>query len=98
MNTSTYKEEINDKINDKDLYNNKYSIKVLEKNIDNLTPKDILRTQKLDVEFCVKYMLNEDYHWTQEEIYVYCDFNKILGLQPHINKKELYEKYYEYYN
>ena len=61
----------------------------MEKNIDNLTPKYILTTQILNAEFCAKYILSEEYHWKEEEKYYCCDFDRVLKLQPHINKEEL---------
>ena len=39
---------------------NTYSINLLEQNIHNLNKKILLATQKLTVEFCIKYILDLD--------------------------------------
>lgn len=74
-------------LNDQDLLKNKYSIEVLEKNIDNLSISRILNTQILTPEFCVKYILNEEYASCVEETYI-CDFD-VLRRQPHIKSSDL---------
>lgn len=71
-----------------DLYNKKYSIEILEKNIYNLSILIILRTQLLTPDFCVKYILSEEYASTNEETYI-CDFD-VLRHQPHITQQDLY--------
>ena len=50
-----------------DLYSNKYPINILEKNIDRLDLKTLLKTQDLTYEFIVNYVLNEEYQITPEE-------------------------------
>lgn len=74
-------------INDQDLNKKKYSIEILENNINNLTITKILRTQKLTPEFCVKYILNDDYACCVEETYI-CDLD-VLRYQPHIKHSDL---------
>ena len=74
-------------MNDQDLRKKKYSIDVLEKNIDNLSISVILRTQILTPNFCVKYILNEDYASCVEETYI-CDLD-IMYYQPHIKQIDL---------
>jgi len=74
-------------LNDQDLLKNKYPIEVLEKNIYNLSISRILNTQILTPEFCVKYILNEDYASCVEETYI-CDLD-VLHKQPHIKQVEL---------
>jgi len=76
-----------EKINDQDLRKKKYSIDVLEQNIDNLSISTVLNTQILTPEFCVKYILNEEYASCVEETYI-CDFD-VLQRQPHIKSYEL---------
>lgn len=74
-------------LNDQDLLKKKYSIELLEQNIDNLSISRILNTQILTPEFCVKYILNEDYASCVEETYI-CDLD-VLHRQPHIKQSDL---------
>ena len=75
-------------IRNEDLYKNKYSLDVLEKNILNLSSKTILHTQYVTAEFCAKYILNDNYYEGVEEDYLYTgDF--VLKKQPHITKEDL---------
>lgn len=72
-------------ITDDDLLNNKYaySITDLEKNIHNLNKNIILATQKLDAEFCTKYILDMDIDNGSEDSYIY-DVDYILEFQSHL--------------
>lgn len=74
-------------LNDQDLLKKKYSIQLLEENIHNLSISRILNTQILTPEFCVKYILNEDYASCVEETYI-CDLD-VLRRQPHIKQSDL---------
>ena len=74
-------------ITNKDLFNNKYSIDILEKNINMLNKKIILFTQILTAEFCVKYILDLDIDSGSEDSYIF-DKNYILESQPHISNEE----------
>ena len=74
-------------ITDQSLLKIKYSIDILEKNIDDLSITRILRTQILTPEFCIKYILNEDYASCVEETYI-CDID-VLHHQPHIKQTDL---------
>ena len=75
-------------IKNEDLYKNKYSIDILEKNIMNLSGKTLLNTQYLTAEFCAKYILNDNYYEGVEEDYLYTgDF--VLNKQKHISKEDL---------
>ena len=67
---------------------NKYSIDILEQNIEYLDEKILLATQTLTPEFCVKYILNLDIEGGGEESYTF-DVCYILGFQKHITEKEL---------
>ena len=75
-----------------DLINNrnKYSIEVLEANLQHLEIKHILQTQTLTAEFCVKYVLNEDYASCQEDLYL-IDIGYVLYHQKHLTR-EMIEK------
>ena len=75
----------------------KYSIEELEKNIDNLNMKTIVNTQKLTVEFCVKYILNENYAQCNEEVDLLTIYY-VMYNQPHLNEIELTQFYYSYNN
>lgn len=50
-----------------DLYNNQYDYETLKTNIYVVSLLDILKTQKLTVDFCVKYILNDDFHFSDED-------------------------------
>jgi hypothetical protein len=80
----------NMKVTNSDLLSNrnKYSIDILEKNIEHLDEKILLATQTLTPEFCVKYILDLDIEGGGEESYIF-DVCYILGFQKHITEKEL---------
>lgn len=77
----------NEFISDHDLRTGQYSISVLEENIDRLTNKTLLYTQKLTADFCVNYILNEEYSSCVEETYI--NAYDVLQAQLHITKEEL---------
>lgn len=70
-----------------DLYNNQYDTKTLIDNIYSLNLLDILKTQILDIQFIITYILNTNYQLTPEEEKI--NIKMIISLQPHINKNEL---------
>jgi hypothetical protein len=70
-----------------DLTNKQYDMTVLKENIYAHNLWDILKTQVLTKEFCVKYILNKNYQFTEEDEKI--TFKDVLRLQPHIEKKEL---------
>ena len=78
-----------DRLNDTLLRRNKYSIDILEKNIQYLSLKTLLYTQDLTPEFCVKYILDEKYASCIEDTYI--DVGDILNAQKHITKSDLLE-------
>ena len=80
----------NGKINDDDLRENIYRMEDLENNIMELKNKTLL-CQFLDVRFCIKYVLNDDYACGFEETYL--TFTNVLNTQPHITYEELEECY-----
>jgi len=69
---------------------NTYSINLLEQNIHNLNKKILLATQKLTVEFCIKYILDLDIDNGSEDSYIY-DVDYILDFQKHLTKQEFNE-------
>lgn len=78
------------KVTNTDLLNNrnKYSIDILEQNVEHLDAKMLLATQTLTPEFCVKYILDLDIESGGEESYIF-DTCYILNFQKHITEKEL---------
>jgi hypothetical protein len=95
-------------ITDDDLYDRQYDVESLAYSVkvwtflsrdDRLRYKRIrlyslLRTQKLTGEFCVRYILNGRYSYTEEE-HMITD-GTILRLQPHISKEELTKAWTQY--
>jgi hypothetical protein len=70
-----------------DLNNNQYDMTVLKENIYAHNLWDILKTQVLTRDFCVKYILNKNYQMSKEEEKI--TFQDVLRLQPHLEKREL---------
>ena len=95
-------------ISDDDLYERQYDVETLAYSVkvwsfltrnERLRYKRIrlltlLRTQKLTGEFCVRYILNGRYSYTDEE-HLITD-GSILRLQPHISKEELTKAWSRY--
>ena len=80
----------NTKITDMDLKHRKYDTDTLIKNINNLDLKAILHTQKLTVEFCVDYLLNDDYMTCVEDEYYFMT-DTVLFYQHHITMNDIIE-------
>jgi len=80
----------NHKVNIKnvDLFTQQFDIDTLVRNIDKLDLKTILRTQKLTVEFCVDYLMNDDYMSCVEDTY-YFVANIIIFYQKHITMDDI---------
>jgi hypothetical protein len=76
-----------------DLYNNKYDRNTLKKNIYAIKLIDILKTQTIDVNFAVRYILNKKYQLHKED-----DITAplVLKYQPHIKYDELQRAILEY--
>ena len=75
-------------INNMDLYNNKFNIETLEKNIKKLDLNTILSTQILTVDFCINYIMNEKYQCFGEED---IDIFNILKKQKHLKFKDFFD-------
>ena len=70
-----------------DLINKQYDRETLKKHIYEVNLWDILKTQKIDATFAVRYILNPNYQLTESE---QCITEKdVLFFQPHINKRIL---------
>ena len=70
-----------------DLYNNTYDRKTLKENIYNVKLMDIVKTQKLDITFIVRYILSDLYQLHEDEMNISID--DVMKYQPHINRKAL---------
>ena len=77
-----------------DLQNNQYSQTILKKNIYAVNLIEILKTQKINADFAVKYLLQKKYQLTRLEQLITAKI--VLYYQPHILEKELNEKMLEY--
>ena len=73
----------------------KYSIEKLEKYVNDLNMKILVNTQILTIDFCVRYVLNEDYAQCNEEVDL-LTIEYVLYCQPHLDEAELLEAYYEF--
>lgn len=74
-------------ITTKNLYERQYDCKTLKTNIYGVSLMDILKSQKLSAVFCVKYILNDSFHFLEEERLITLDI--IKEYQPHILEAEL---------
>jgi hypothetical protein len=77
-----------------DLYNNKYNRQILKDNIYAVKLIDILKTQKIDVTFAVRYILNLKYQLNDDDIGITAPI--VLKYQPHITYDELQKALHEY--
>lgn len=77
-----------------DLYNKQYSRETLKKYIYSVRLVDILKTQKLDITFIVRYILNRKYQLSEIDEYINVD--TVLIYQKHINKQKLLDALLEY--
>lgn len=74
------------------LHKYKYDIETLEKNIDTICVKTCVNTQILTAEFCVKYILNEEYMSCIEDTYC-IDKGYVLRRQPHLTDEDIMREY-----
>jgi hypothetical protein len=74
-------------ITDNDLRWNQYDVRLLERYVDQLSPRILLRTQKLTPEFCLKFILDDGYAWTDSDRSI--TYKEVLALQPHITLEQL---------
>ena len=70
-----------------DLHNKQYDMTTLKENIYAVSLWDILKTQRLTIDFCVKYILNKNYQLTKEEETIH--FKDVLLYQTHLDKRDL---------
>jgi len=69
-----------------DLYNKQYDRKTLKEHIYDVKLIDILKTQKIDVTFAVRYILNTKYQLHEDDNII---APMIIKYQPHITYEEL---------
>jgi hypothetical protein len=74
-------------ITNEDLYKNKYSYETLKTNIYAVSLLDILKTQTLTSKFCVKYILNPDFHFIPSDNAI--TVKDVLKYQKHITFDDL---------
>ena len=72
-----------------DLYNKQYTRETLKKYIYSVRLVDILKTQKLDVTFIARYILNTKYQLYEVDEYINID--TVLMYQKHIDENKLRE-------
>ena len=70
-----------------DLYNQQYDRETLKKYIYAVKLIDILKTQKIDVTFAVRYILNTSYQFCEEDQEITAPV--VLNYQPHITYEDL---------
>lgn len=74
-----------------DLYNYKYDRQTLKDNIYSVKLIDIVKTQTIDVDFVVRYILNEKYQLHEDDCVT---FEDILKYQPQITYKDLHDAFF----
>ena len=79
---------INNKL---ELTNNQYSMDILKENIYAVGLIDILKTQKIDEEIAVDYILNNRFQLTDDEEKITIEY--VMKMQPHLNKDKLLKLY-----
>jgi hypothetical protein len=69
-------------LTNEELYKKKYDYETLKTNIYVVSLLDILKSQKLTSEFCVKYILNKEFQFSKEEEEI--NIQTIKKYQPHL--------------
>lgn len=77
-----------------DLYNKQYSRATLKKYIYGVKLIDIVKTQKLDSSFIVRYILNPNYQLNEVDEFLNIDL--IMIYQKHIDREKLVNELAEY--
>jgi len=70
-----------------DLTVKQYSMEILKKHIYEVSLWDIIRKQKINEEFAVKYILNPRYQLTESERCMNID--DVLFFQPNLNRQKI---------
>ncbi len=74
-----------------DLYKTRYYYNTLKANIYVVSLLDILKTQILTADFCVKYILNTDFQFTDEDQSI--SLETVKKYQTHISDMELIDAF-----
>lgn len=74
------------------LRQHQYDIATLIAHVDDLNMKECVNSQVLTAEFCVKYVLNEEYMSCIEDTYCLC-YGYVLQRQPHLTKADIFAEY-----
>lgn len=74
-------------IQTEDLYKNQYNYEILKANIYAVSLIDILKTQVLTPDFCIKYILNPKFQLSELDKTI--TIHTVLEYQPHITFDEL---------
>ena len=77
-----------------DLYSQQYDRETLKEYIYAVKLMDILKTQKIDATFAVRYILNTKYQLDEEEQCITAPI--VLKYQPHITYEELQQALINY--
>lgn len=78
-------------LTNEELYKKNYDYKTLQSNIYVVSLLDILKTQKLTCDFCVKYILNKDFQLSKEEEEI--NIETIKKYQPHLSDIDILNAY-----
>jgi len=70
-----------------DLNTKQYSMDILKKHIYEVNLWDIIKKQKINEKFVVKYILNPRYQLTESEMSL--NINDILFFQPKLNREKI---------
>ena len=70
-----------------DLYNQQYDRETLKKHIYAINLIDLLKTQKIDAQFAVRYLLQSKYQLKPEEMLITPKI--VLYYQPHMSEATL---------
>ena len=70
-----------------DLYRNQYDYETLKANIYAVSLLDILKTQRLSADFCVKYILNESFQFLDEDQSI--SMETVKKYQTHLSEIDL---------
>lgn len=77
-----------------DLYNKQYTRQELKNNIYAVKLIDIVKTQKIDATFAVRYILNKKYHFHKDDdvsIDILLKYQHHLSLKDIIDEQKIYD-------
>lgn len=74
-------------ITKEDLYKNQYDYETLKTNIYTVSLMDILKTQILTADFCIKYILNKDFQFLDEDQII--NMETVKKYQTHLSEVDL---------